>query len=139
MKIYCDTCILIYLFERKQSKYIDYHEESWKLFNKFIEGEHTLVISDHVFYEFEKVKGNVEQLEKVLAEIISNYVIKINTDKQDKNEARKLSLTNFPDALHMVLTKKSGSQYITTRDKHYSEFFEYAQNNGFIITVPERI
>ena len=82
--------------------------------------------------EFKKYKD-----EKILLEFIKKFekdsVIIIERTKEDEEEARKLSKTNYPDALHVVLARKENAIYLVTRNVNdFAEFKDLIE-----ITKPE--
>jgi predicted nucleic acid-binding protein len=59
----------------------------------------------------------------MILEFLKKKIIMVATTKEDIQEAQNLSTTNYADALHVVLAKKSNSDYIITRNlKDFSEF-----------------
>ena len=132
MKIYCDTCIYRDVFEGRKGRWIDFGEVALNVFRQVKSKEYTLIISDWVIDEFKKYKD-----EKILLEFIKKFekdsVIIIERTKEDEEEARKLSKTNYPDALHVVLARKENAIYLVTRN--INDFAEF--RNLIEITRPE--
>jgi len=132
MKIYCDTCIYRDVFEGRKGRWIDFGEVALNVFRQVKSKEYTLIISDWVIDEFKKYKD-----EKILLEFIKKFekdsVIIIERTKEDEEEARKLSKTNYPDALHVVLARKENAIYLVTRNVNdFAEFKDLIE-----ITKPE--
>ncbi|MFA6269513.1 MAG: PIN domain-containing protein [archaeon] len=122
MKLYVDTNIFLdYLFERKNLQGKDISAPAQKLFYRAISCEFFIVMSDHTATEINK-KIELEKARMIL-EFLKKKIITAVTTKEDVLEAQKLSTTNYADALHVVLAKKSNSDYIITRNlKDFSEF-----------------
>ena|SRR3989344_3854061 len=132
MKIYCDTCIYRDVFEGRKGRWIDFGEVALNVFRQVKSKEYTLIISDWVIDEFKKYKD-----EKILLDFIKKFekdsVIIIERTKEDEEEARKLSKTNYPDALHVVLARKENAIYLVTRNVNdFAEFKDLIE-----ITKPE--
>lgn len=137
-RIYCDTNVFVNLFKKQRSKYRDYHEFAWRFMNDVIEGYYEIVVSDWALYEFKKIMGWTDKLLKLFKEI--DNIIYIDVDSADKSEAKELSPNNYPDALHMVLAKKTHSAILTTWNiKDFAEFYEYAKKHNIEIIIPESL
>lgn len=122
LKIYVDTNVYLDLFKGRTAKFMDLGDFAGNLFIKIREKEYQLVISDWVFEEFCKYENK-----KYLQKLISDFteVIMIERTSEDEKKARKLSQTNFPDALHVVLAKKGEAVYLVTRN--IQDFIEFQQ------------
>ncbi len=120
LKIYVDTNVYMDLFKGRKSGYLDLAAFAAHLFWAVREKKYQLVISDWVFDEFCKYgdRKDIQQLISGLSDVIT-----IERTSQDEKEAHKLSRTNFPDALHVVLAKKGEAVYLVTRNtKDFVEF-----------------
>ncbi|MBS1266089.1 MAG: hypothetical protein MAG795_00054 [Candidatus Woesearchaeota archaeon] len=139
-KVYCDTCIYINIVKGEKDKFRDLSQFALAFFTLVKEGEYILVTSDWVFKEFKKKIGDTSFIKELLDTIDKENKIHITTTKQDQREARKLCKENYPDALHVILAKKSGAIYLTTRDMDdFAEFKDYLDKNSVELTYPERL
>ena len=134
MKIYCDTCIYRDLFEGRKGRWIDFADVALDVFRAVKEKKYTLIISDWVIDEFKKYK-DVEVLNEFIDSFKEESIIKIERTKDDKIQAKKLSKTNYDDALHVILAKKANAVYLVTRNiKDFDEFRDLIE-----ITTPEAL
>jgi len=134
MKIYCDTCIYRDLFEGRKGRWIDFGDVALDVFRAVREKKYTLIISDWVIDEFKKYK-DVEVLNEFIDSFKKESIIKIEREKEDKIQAKKLSKTNYDDALHVILAKKANAVYLVTRNiKDFNEF-----NNLIEVVTPESL
>ena len=120
--IYCDTCVYIDLFEGRKDKFRDLGEFALNVFRQVREKKYKLVISDWLLHELKKYdhEGNFNDL---INSFEKNQLINIEKTPGDEQEARILSKTNFPDALHVVLAKKANAIYLVTRN--VQDFVEF--------------
>lgn len=131
-RIYCDTCVYRDLFEGRKGRWLDFGEVALNVFKQVKDKKYNLVISSWVIDEFKKYKN-----EKILLDFIKTFeeqsIIRIEKTKEDEDQARKLSKTNYPDALHIILAKKANAIYLVTRNiDDFSEFRHLIE-----ITKPE--
>ncbi len=134
MKLYIDTNIFLdYLLERKNLEGNDISKYAQRLFYRAISCEFFIVYSDHTAFELNKfIEG--EKI-KMLFTCLKKKTIMITTSQEDIIQAQKLSTSNFSDALHAVLAKKSESDYLITRNiKDFKEFSSYIKSR-----TPENI
>lgn len=122
MKLYIDTNIFLdYFFERKNLAGKDISVPAQKLFYRAISCEFFIVYSDHTATELNKVVSG-EQI-RMLFGFLKKKTIMITTLPEDIICAQKLNSTNYSDALHAVLAKRSESDYLITRNiKDFEEF-----------------
>ena len=134
MKLYVDTNIFLdFLLERKNKDGKDISAPAQKLFYRAMQCEFFLVYSDHTATELNKVCSG-EHI-RMMFEFLKKKIVTITKSPEDIFEAQKLSSTNFSDALHAVLAKKSGADYVVTRNtKDFKEFFLYVKSR-----TPENI
>ena len=122
MKLYIDTNIFLdYLLDRKNLLNNDISSPAQKLFHRAINCEFFIIFSDHTAKEV----YNQINIEKTffLFEVLKKKLVTIRQTKEDQEEARKIDSNNYDDALHFVLAKKSGADFIITRNiKHFSKF-----------------
>lgn len=108
MKLYIDTCVYKDYFGLNDISPI----LAIKLFAKIKRNNHILIVSTRVFQEFSKYDDVVK-----VKEFLRNFKYElIRYDEKDKLDANNLSKTNYPDALHVVLAKKSEASFIITRN-----------------------
>jgi predicted nucleic acid-binding protein len=122
MKLYFDTNIFLdYLLERKNLEGKDISKPSQKLFYRALQCEFFIVYSDHTATEINKiVDGNKIRM---LFAFLNKKVVMVTKTEEDIAEAQKMSETNFSDALHAALAKKSGADYLITRNVKDFELF----------------
>jgi predicted nucleic acid-binding protein len=122
MKLYVDTNIFLdYLFERKNIFGKDLSRPAQKLFWRAIQCEFFIVYSSHTATEL----ANQIDLRKTtfLFEALKKKIVPITITSEDIIEAKRLGKENYSDALHVILAKKSGADYIITRNLiHFKEF-----------------
>ncbi len=134
LKIYVDTNVYMDLFEGRKDKFRDLGEFALNVFRRVREGQYCLVISDWVIEEFKKFR-DPKEIEGLLDGLKKEHLVRITTTSEDKREARRLSSNNFPDALHVVLAKKSNCFYLVTRNiQDFAEFQKYIE-----IAIPEEL
>lgn len=129
-KIYVDTNVYLDLFLGRKDRYLPLDEFALCAFDKIKKGKYALVISDWVIEELIKHCN-----EKIINDFLRNFngVIQIKRTSEDEDSARKLSPTNYPDALHVILAKKENCFYLVTRNlRDFAEFQEIIE-----IVTPE--
>ena len=125
MKLYVDTNIFLdFLLERKNLAGEDISKPAQKLFFRAIKCEFFIVLSNHTGSELNK-NLDIEKA-RMMLEFLKKKIVMIYQTQEDVDEATKLSPANFSDALHAVLAKKSGAEYLITRNlKDFSQFSSY--------------
>jgi predicted nucleic acid-binding protein len=120
-----DTNIFLdFLLERKNLQGKDISAPAQKLFCRAMQCEFFLVYSDHTATELNKVCSG-EHI-RMMFGFLKKKIVTITKSPEDALEAQKLGPTNFSDALHAVLAKKSGADYVITRNtKDFEEFSSY--------------
>ncbi|MFH1916127.1 MAG: hypothetical protein ABIJ21_02585 [Nanoarchaeota archaeon] len=141
-KVYCDTCVYIdALGLSKQSDRLRPLDDfAWIFFNAIKRDKMTLITSDWVFKEFKDVIGDDKKLLEFIHDLESDSMQRIHIIKNedDEKEARCISRSNFPDALHVVLAKKAEAIFITTQNiKDFIEFEDYMKKNGIELRQPQ--
>ena len=120
MKLYVDTNIFLdYLLERKNLDGKDISVPAQRLFYRAMRCEFFIVISDHTA---EELNRNLD-LEKatMLLEFLKKKIVYLYKNDADCAEAEKMGKDNFSDALHAALAKRSGADYIITRNTRHFE------------------
>ncbi len=121
-RIYCDTCVYRDLFEGRKDRFRDLADFALSVFRKVKEKQYKLVISDWVIDEFKK-HCDVKVIEEFIKQFEKEDVIEIVRTKDDENEARRISSSNYPDALHVVLAKKGNAIRLVTQNiEDFAEF-----------------
>jgi len=130
MKLYVDTNIFLdYLLERKNLSGEDISLPAQKLFYRAMSCEFFIVVSDHTANELNK-NLNIEKA-RMMIEFLKKKIVMVYKTEEDIIEAKKLSATNFNDALHAVLAKKYGADYLITRNlKDFEEFSSHIQSKA---------
>jgi len=134
MKLYVDTNIFLdYLLERKNKQGKDISAPAQKLFHRAISCEFFIVFSEHTATE---LANNIDLTKTTfLFETLKKKLVAIGVTKEDKKQAHELSNRNYPDALHAILARKSGSDYLITRNlKDFNDFSRIIQSK-----LPENI
>lgn len=133
-RIYCDTNVYIDLFEDRKAKFRDLSEFALNVFKKVRDKEYKLVISDWLLTELKKYNHDKHFLD-LLDSFKKDHIIKVETTKEDKDKARELSQSNYPDALHVILAKKADAIYLVTRNiQDFAEFRDLIE-----IRLPESL
>ncbi len=121
MRVYCDTCVYMDLFEDRKNGFRSFAQSALHFFALVREGEYEVVVSDWVRKEIMKLYGDAKNLDELLSTIPS--YINVTIDKKDRDRAKELSEDNFDDALHVALALKADAKIITTRNiKHFQHF-----------------
>ncbi|MBW2998275.1 PIN domain-containing protein [Candidatus Woesearchaeota archaeon] len=118
--IYIDTNIYLdYLLKRKA--HTNFSKHAFNIFKRAISCEFHIVVSDHLLYELRK---HVEaEKAQILFILIKKKIIKIETEDIDKLKAKELD-TDYADALHIILAKKTNAKLIITRNlKDFQHLF----------------
>jgi len=133
-RVYCDTCVYVDLFEGRKDRFRDLGEFALSLFRKIREKEYKLIISDWLLYEIKKL-NHEENFNDLLKQFEDESLIKVERSKEDERKARRLSPSNFPDAMHVILAKKANAIYLVTRNiQDFAEFCKIIE-----IATPESL
>ncbi|MDI6737276.1 MAG: PIN domain-containing protein [Nanoarchaeota archaeon] len=139
-RIYCDTCIYIDLFEGRKDRFRDLGDFALRVFNLVKDNKYMLVVSDWILDEIRKYANENKKpaIIGIMADFLRQFekqqILQIERTKGDEQEARKLS-QNYPDALHVVLAKKSNAIYFVTRNVQ-----DFAEFRSFIeVVFPESL
>ena len=116
MKIYCDTCVYIDMFECRKDYLRPLDEFAYQIFKRVEDGEFTLIISDHLLFE---LRNHIE--DKKITELIKpldqkGRIIKVFKTREDIEKAKIISKENWKDALHAILANKAKAVYLLTRN-----------------------
>lgn len=123
MKLYVDTNIFLdYLLERKNVFGKGISRPAQKLFYRAMSCEFFIVLSNHTATEINK-KISLTQA-TMLFEFLKKKIVNVYFSEEDIEKARSIDSKNISDALHVVLAKKSGCDFIITRNM--KDFRKYA-------------
>jgi predicted nucleic acid-binding protein len=126
INVYADTNVYIDIFDdrsdKRRYKYDDWADFALEFLRRVKEKQYKLVISDWVFDEIKKVRGTDKELQELLKMFAEDDILIVERTREDETEAAKLS-KNYPDALHVVLAKKSNCVYLVTRN--IDDFMEF--------------
>ncbi len=115
MRVYVDTNVLLdFLLDRKNLFGRSLGDRAAKFFQETFECKHFLIISDHTLHELEKYEVNLG--ESNFTRVLGKKIEFVKATESDKEEARKLNPDNYPDALHVILAKRSKAEIIVTRN-----------------------
>lgn len=90
------------------------------IFTKAMRGEIKIVISD---WTLKELGGHIEMNQLTTLFALIGRAIKVTTTQSDMEEAKRLSQDNFPDALHAILARKAGADFLVTRNiQHFMPF-----------------
>ena len=123
MRIYCDTCIYIDLFEGRKDYLRPLDEFAYQIFRRVENGEFTLIISDHLLYELENNLDDKSKITELLEPLNKKgKIIKVTKTREDILKAKEISQENWKDALHAILANKAKAVYLLTRNiKDYAD------------------
>jgi len=123
MRIYCDTCIYIDLFEGRKDYLRPLDEFAYQIFRRVENGEFTLIISDHLLYELENNLDDKSKITELLEPLNKKgKIIKVTKTGEDVLKAKEISQENWKDALHAILANKAKAVYLLTRNiKDYAD------------------
>jgi len=113
--LYIDANVYINYFKWEYDRWRCLGEMALSVFNRILDGEFKLVISDHLLSELKK---HVD--EKIIDEFLQEFkdkklIIEINKTQEDIDEAKQIS-RHYHDPLHAILARKAKAQYLITRD-----------------------
>jgi predicted nucleic acid-binding protein len=110
------------LFEGRKKKFRDWDEFALNVFRKVREKRYKLIISDWLLDELKK-RNHDQNFNELIKTFEKENIIQVEVTPEDKKEARVLSSSNYPDALHVVLAKRANAIYLVTRNlKDFEEF-----------------
>jgi predicted nucleic acid-binding protein len=115
MLVYIDTNIVIdFLRERKSEVGRDLGAVAGKLFDRALDGEFDIVVSEWMEEELYNhvPKNDAEMLFSMLEERIE----KVDYTTEDKERAKTLDEEDWDDALHAVLADKAEADYLATQN-----------------------
>lgn len=123
MRIYCDTCIYLDLFEGRKDYLRPLDEFAYQIFRRVENGEFTLIISDHLLYELENNLDDKSKITELLEPLNKKgKIIKVTKTREDILKAKEISQENWKDALHAILANKAKAVYLLTRNiKDYAD------------------
>jgi predicted nucleic acid-binding protein len=119
-KLYIDTNVYLdYLLGRKD-RLRPIGEFAFELLRRTVKCEFEILISELVIEELENNVGE-EQISQLL-NFIKKKIVVLDITKEDVLQSRQLSRTDPEDALHYLIAKKGGAEFIVTRNIQHFDF-----------------
>ena len=115
-KLYVDTNIYLEFIEQRRN-----YNDVVAFFVTVQQKNFKIVVSDWVLEELYKFTD--EHAMSNLFKELKDYIIHVSYSEKDKQDARELSPNNWQDALHAVIAKKEGANYIISINKR--DFLEF--------------
>lgn len=122
-KYYVDTCIWRDYWENRSDNLRPLGEFAVKFFNKIVENEDIIIISDLIIKEM-RIAYNDEVIYKIFSIIPEDLLDMIIFTKEQLLRAKQLLLVSgipLNDALHIIMSKDNQSILIS-RDNHMIDF-----------------
>lgn len=121
-RIYVDTNIYLDLFEERKDNIKPLGEFAFQLFQKALACEFTIVISEPVLSEINRTTVNKQIAEEFLQELKdAGKLICVRVQEEDRIKAD--CTQNYFDAMHAILARKAGCEYLVSRNlKDFEEF-----------------
>ena len=121
MRIYCDTCLYMDIFEGRKDKFRDLAEFALQIFRRVGEGEFTLIISDWLLFELSRHADDKTITDFLKPLFDKGRIIKVFKTPEDIKQAKIISPNHYHDALHAILAHKAKAVYLLTRNiEHYA-------------------
>lgn len=113
--IYVDANVYINFFKWEYDRWRCLGELAIMMFNRILEGEFHLAISDFLIYEL-KLHVDSKIVDDFLKQFKEkNLLIEVQSTEEDKNQAKEIA-EHYQDPLHAILAKKAKAKYLITRD-----------------------
>lgn len=130
-KLYVDSCVFIsYLTNEMNTSNNFKGERYFSFFELLYHREYELVISTWVINEVKRHfrKNNQEFLDLMFENMLqefkdNNNLTILRFNENDKQKARELDSSNYPDALHVIIAQKYNCSLLTT--ENISDFVKY--------------
>lgn len=133
-KLYIDTNILIYALGDSENPYgKDISSSARKLLFEAVTCKHQVIISNWTLKELE-LKNRLSEA-NFLLHLLKKKTIEIQKTEKDEQLAKEQNPNNVQDQLHCILAKKSGAEYIVTRNVDDFNHF----NNTIPVVKPEKL
>ena len=119
MRVYVDTNVFIDYLAKRKDKFRDLGLIAFEFFRRTIEEGHEIIISDLLLKELGRIVDDMDIVEILDWLNTYNKTIKVETLKEDKILANKISKEcklPYSDCLHSVLAKKMNVDYLITRN-----------------------
>ena len=123
--IYVDTDVFLnFMLERNNKWGEPLAPEAEELFTRAYYGEYEIIISEKTVEEFRGALTDPGQTPLLFTMLQAKDLLRIVTyTAQDLKEAEALDPENRNDALHALLAKKHGAQFVVTRNiRHFKKF-----------------
>lgn len=123
-KLYVDSCIFISYLTNEMNTSNNYKGDRYHtFFELFYTHKFKLVISTWVINEVKRYfkYKNQDFLDSMFENLIQEFkncgnLIILRFDEEDKEKARELDSSNYPDALHVILALKYNCSILTTEN-----------------------
>lgn len=116
MRVYVDTCVWISLFKGEKSRYIDNDQVALNIFNRALDREFKIIVSDWLLFELKKAtpKEHMHLLHALLNKLHTHKAVVHVIKDAASIQVAKQSPTHWQDALHVVLAKKAKADVLLT-------------------------
>jgi len=122
-RLYVDSNVYLDYLEARSNGLRPLQEFAFNVFKRAISCEFEIVLSSEVLRELNKHGIEEKKLFLWLDELFSRKkIFRAKAEIEDLAEAK--NYPNFSDALHAVIAKRTGCEFIVTRDAHFSQFRE---------------
>lgn len=119
-RLYIDTYVYLdYLLGRKD-RLRPLGDFAFELLRRAIKCEFEIIVSEFVLKELEG-HATEEQVAQLLRSIKRKTVF-VDFTKEDILKSRQISRTDSGDALHYLLAKKGGAEFLVTRNIRHFDF-----------------
>ncbi len=123
--IYIDSNVYLDYLESRVDRLRPLGEFALRLFQRALECEFKVVVSELVTAEVEKHQENIKVKELLNDLKKNNKIVNVgitHNDKKKAGEIIKTKKTHFGDALHAVLAQKAKAKFLITRNiEHFAD------------------
>ncbi|MBI2529690.1 MAG: hypothetical protein HYW05_00920 [Candidatus Diapherotrites archaeon] len=121
-RIYVDANVYLDYFGERTDGIRPLGEFAFRIFQRTLKCEFEIILSDLLLREIKARNGFRARAECLFDDLINKNKL-IQVDAEDKDEQEAKFHKNWKDALHCILAKKAGCEFIITRDiEHFSSF-----------------
>ena len=115
-KIYVDSCVYInYLNSETNKLGRPMGPDAFNVFVQVQQGKYQLILSTWVIEEMSlKVKNDNDTTN--LIETMEENIIRVGYTQQEKEEAMQMTKTHWQDALHIIIARREGAEYLITNN-----------------------
>ncbi|MBW2972837.1 PIN domain-containing protein [Candidatus Woesearchaeota archaeon] len=116
--IYIDTNVYLDYLLGRNDRLRPIGDFAFELIRRAVKCEFEILISELVIDELEN-NASEEQISQLL-NFIKKKTVKLGITEEDILKSRQISRTDSEDALHYLLAKKGGAEFLVTRNiKHF--------------------